>query len=175
MAKNRYRADLRINKHRLDDELLEQPQKYYDWAQAAAEAEVERDDAKDNYDLVLIDVEYDIRTNPDKYFDSDTNTTEGAIKSALNSNSKVKLARRKWTRARTNFNLLKKAEKAFEQRKRMLEAYLYYRNKKMEGDVRVPREEQKRMSEDTRKDVEDQLRGTYRPSGGKLKRRRSKR
>jgi hypothetical protein len=173
MAKNRYRADLRINKHRLDDELLEQPQKYYDWSQAAAEAEVERDDAKDDYDLVLIDIEDDIRSNPDKYFDSDRNITEGAIKSALNSHRKVKRYRRKFTKARANFNLLKKAEKAFEQRKRMLEAYLYYRNKNMDGEVKVPINEQRRMSEDTRKDIESQLKGTYRPSGS-LRRRRKR-
>jgi len=159
---NKYKADLFINKYKIEDELLEQPQKYYEYSQAAAEAEVERDYAKDAFDIALIDVEAEIRGTPEKFFDEDKNITEGAIKSALNSHPKVKRKRKLFQRARKNYNLLKKAEKAFEQRKRMLEAYLYYISKDKNSEVRVPKKQQERFNKRTKRDIQSQLGGIKR-------------
>ena len=148
--KTNSRADLSINKYKIDKELLEQAQKYYDWAQLAAEAEVEKDKAKDAYDLIVIEVEKKIRKKGDK-------TTEGAIKSEVASNQRVKIALKRFNKARNNYKLIYKAEKAFEQRKRMLESYLYHIHREKNSEVRVPREYEKQFNRQTRKQIEEEL------------------
>lgn len=165
MAKlNKYRADLSIDKNNIDEELLRQPQLFYEWAQALSEAEVNKDDAKDEYDLILIKIESKIRKNPKKYIEVEK-ITEGAIKSEVNNNILVKKARKKYQQCRKDFKLLLKAEKAFEQRKRMLEAYLYHIHRMMNSDVKVPRKYEKDYSERIRKDINSQLKGTIKRRG----------
>ena len=155
MKDNQYNADLSINKYKIDKELLEQAQKYYDWAQAASIAEVEKDDAKDDYDLALIEIENKIRKDPKKYFED--RPTEGAIKAKIQSNPRVKEAYQKYRKARNRHKLISKAEKAFEQRKRMLESYLYHIHRGKESEVKVPREYEKQFNEDTRRSIRNQL------------------
>lgn len=127
-----YKADLKINKYNIDNELLEQPQKYYQWAQLASEAEIERDNAKDDYDLSVALIENKIRNNPQDYFKSKKSTkgksdiTEGAIKNIIAIDPEVRKKYKKYCNARDNYKLICKAEKAFEQRRKMLESYIYY-------------------------------------------------
>lgn len=155
--KSKYRANLKIDKKNIDNEILRQPQLYYEWALLASEAEVERDDAKEKYDIWLIEIEARIRMDPDKYFGEDVNPTEGAIKSKLNNHPKIKRLRRKYHKRVKEYKLLLKAEKAFEQRKRMLELYLYHIHRMMEGDVRVPRRYEQKIHQRTKKSIEKGL------------------
>lgn len=169
---NQYKADLSINKHNIDEEILKQAQRSYEWAFAAGVAETERDDAKDRYDLAVIEIEEEIRSNPEKHIDSERSITEGAIRSAINSHPKVKRLLRKFQKKRKIFKLLSKAEKKFEERKRMIEAYLYHIHRMMDGDPKVPRKYEKRFAENTRKEINDNLEASWKHS--KLKRRRSR-
>lgn len=157
MKKNKYTADLSINKFKIDKELLEQSQRYYDWALMAAEAEIAMNDAKDDYDIVLAEVENKIRKNPEEYLHKKQNPTEGAIKSAIANNKKIQKYYQAFREARNVFKLVSKAEKAFEQRKRMLEMYLYHIHRNMESEVKVPREYEKQFNHETRRSIEKQI------------------
>lgn len=150
-----YKADLKIDKKNIDDEILRQPQLYYEWAQLEAEAKINEETAKRDYDIVLADVEEKVRANPEKYFEH--NVTEGAIKNAVVTNRKVRRYRKKWDEARRHHKLIEKAEKAFEQRKRMIESYLYHIHKRMSSDVRVPRKVEERFNRDTRRRIQNQI------------------
>lgn len=157
---NSYRADLTIDPTDLDNEILRQPQLYYDWSQAAAEAEVDRDEAKEDLDIAMIDVEDKVRTKPHLYFTDDESQTEQAIKVKVHSHRKVKRLRAVYHEALRAFKLLRKAENAFEQRKRMIESYLYHYHKMVEGEVNVPRVPgtyEKRMNKRTSERIKRQL------------------
>jgi hypothetical protein len=152
---NKYKADLSIDKHNIDEELLKQPQLYYDWAKAESKAEEKKDEAKDKLDLILVEVEDEIRANPEKFMEH--NPTESAIKAAVGKDRRIRKAKRKFRKAKSEWKILQKAEKAFEMRKRMLESYLYHIHRMMNSDVRVPRKYEEQVSQRTRKQIEDQL------------------
>jgi hypothetical protein len=152
---NKYEADLEIDKHNIDQELLRQPQLYYDWAKAEAKAEERKDAAKDKLDLVLVEVEDEIRSNPERFMEH--SATEGAIRAAVGKDRRVRRAKRKFRKAKSEWKILQKAEKAFEMRKRMLESYLYHIHKMMQGDVKVPRKYEERVSQRTRQQIEEEL------------------
>lgn len=163
--KNSYRADLSIDKHNIDEEILRQPQLYYHWSQLAAEAEVDRDEAKEAYDIALIDIENRVRTQPHLFFGEDESTTEGAIKTKVNSHRKIRKLRKKYHEAQRVYKLLRKAESAFEQRKRMIESYLYHYHKMIDSDVHVPKVPatyERRVNRETRESIKRQLRPSMR-------------
>lgn len=149
-----YKANLKINEFDLNREILEQPQKFYDYSYLAAQAKNERDDAKDDLDIIKTEIEARIRQKKDKY------PTEGAIKSAVDNHRKVKKQRLKWIEARRKYNLLEKAEKAFEQRRRMIETYVYYNVHNMNSNVRIPRQQQREIDSEISSDIKDQLRSS---------------
>lgn len=168
---NEYTADLSIDKYNIDTEILEQSQRSYDWAKKAAIAETERDDAKDKYDLVVVEIEELIRSDPERYTQNGKDT-EGAIKSAVNSHPKVKRALRRFQKKRKIFKILTIADKKFEMRKRMIEAYLYHIHRMMDGDPKVPRKYEKRFADETRSNINKNLKKSW--NGSKLRRRRKK-
>jgi hypothetical protein len=156
MSKNKYLADLSINKFKIDDEILKQAQLYYEWSIKAAEAEIEKDNAKDSLDLSIIEAERKIRKFPEKYF-GDKTPTELAIKNKVNNNKEVKAALAKYNRARDNYKLISKAEKAFEQRKRMIECYLFRINRGQNSEVKVPYEHRKKMQKEIQDEIKTDL------------------
>ena len=138
-AKNKYRADLSIDKNNIDEEILKQAQLYYEWAQLSAEAEVEKDEAKEDYDIALIDIENQVRTKPEQYFADGESMTEGAIKTKVNAHPRIMRLRKRQHEALKAFKLLRKAEKAFEQRKSLLESYLYHYHRMLDSEIKVPK------------------------------------
>lgn len=151
MKTNRYKADLSINEYYLDKEIIQQPQKYYEYAYKCAQAQNEKEDAKDKYDIIKIKVESKIRKSENKP------STEGAIKTAAENNKKVQEARLKFIEARQKYNLLSKAEEAFKQRKSMLQTYVYYKSLNSESDIKVPSKYQKDMHRKFSNDIRSQL------------------
>ncbi len=118
-----YRKELKIDRYRLDVELIRQPQKYMDWALKAARAEIETNEAEQAFDLIRGDVEKKVRLNPTRYgFPEGSKPTEAAVKHEALKNKKVQRYRKQYLEALRNEKILKRAERAFQQRKNMLES-----------------------------------------------------
>lgn len=132
------KPNLRINEKNIDIEILQQAQHYYEWSYSAAEAENIRDNEKELLDIVSEQIETEIRKNSEKYFDK--TPTETAIRHKVNSNSSVRLQRKKYNDAKSKARLLKAAEKSFEMRKSMLEAYVYRINRQINSEVNFPKD-----------------------------------
>lgn len=147
---NQYWADLSINKFKLNDELLHQPQLYYEYAYKTAQAKNDMDDAKDELDIKKSEIEATIRKEG-KF------TKEGEIKNAVEINRSLRSTREKYTEARRKYNLLGKAEKAFEQRKSMLQTYVYLQVHNISSDVKVPQSHQREMSNEFSNEIKNQL------------------
>lgn len=112
--------EVRINKYKLDDELVEQPQRYYDWAKLEAKAGDQVAYLKDKLEVLKAEMEIRIRKHPTVY-DLPENPKEALIKAAILIQPKIKRANRKLLKAMKTHRLLSKAEKAFEHRKKSLE------------------------------------------------------
>lgn len=117
-----YRTDLKIDRYNLDDELVRQPQLYMQYALRAAEASIEKQEAKDRLEIVKADLDGKIRTDPDKYNIPEGKASEGAIKAKIAKHSKVKRYNRLYLKALKNEKFLNEAKVAFTHRKKMLEA-----------------------------------------------------
>ena len=117
---NDFSEDIEINKYQLDEELVRQPQLYYDWAKAEVNAGDEVAKAKDDLEITSAKVEIEIRKHP-TLFDLPENPKEGLIKAAIIINKKVKRKKKKYLQALKTQRLLSKAERAFEHRKKSLE------------------------------------------------------
>ena len=117
---NDFSEQVRINKYQLDDELVEQPQRYYDWAKLEAQAADEVARLKDKLEILKAEVEIRIRKHPTAY-DLPDGPKEALIKAAIIVQPKVKRLGRKLLKAMKTHRLLTKAEKSFEHRKKALE------------------------------------------------------
>ena len=129
------KPNLKINEKNIDSEILKQAQRYYEWSYLAAEAENVRDNEKELLDIVSEQVESEIRNAPEKYFTG--KPTEAAIKHKVNSSAPVRHQRKKYNDARARARLLLTAEKSFEMRKRMIEAYVYRTNRQINSEVNI--------------------------------------
>lgn len=119
--------DVDIDENDLTEELVRQPQKFYDWAKRAALASIDTTTAKDKVDLVKAEVELRIRKHPTLH-DLPENPKEGMIKASVLVNKKVQRAIKKYHKALRNEKLLVKAERSFEHRKKSLEGLVYRSN-----------------------------------------------
>lgn len=115
-----FNDDVIINKYKLDDELVRQPQKFYEWAKAEVIAADEAGRLKDAVEIEKAKIEIRIRNNPSLY-DLPDNPKEALIKAAVTINRKVRRANRKYLKALKVQRLLAKAEKSMEHRKKSLE------------------------------------------------------
>lgn len=150
---SKFKNDLRIDPYKIENALLEQPQLYYEYSKQSAMAKNDRDDAKDNLEIIKSEVEAEIRKS--KKF-----KTEGAVKSAVENHRKVKRAKKTFINARRNASLLEKAEKAFEQRKSMLQTFVYYKIHNLNSNVKIPNQIQQEINDETSKDIKRQLRSS---------------
>lgn len=139
--------DVAINKYNLDEELIRQPQHYYQWAKAEAIAADKVARLKDSLEVIKSKMEIRIRKNP-TLFDLPDNPKEALIKSAIIVQSKVKRASKRLIAAQKTHRLLQKAEKSFEHRKKSLEGLV---SLNMQMHFATPRNTPKRDLE-----IEDQ-------------------
>jgi hypothetical protein len=152
---SKYTRDLKIDRYNIDEELLRQPQLYIDWALKAANAEVETKEAEHDYDIVRGEVEKKVRLNP-KLYGLDK-ITESALKYEASINSKVRKYFKIWMNALRNEKVLKRAEKAFQQRKDMLESLTFRDSRIYHAEPRVPISKRETMDLATRRDIQKQL------------------
>ena len=112
-----YKEDLIIDKHSLDEEWLQQPIKYAQYAEKAEELQDDARRAKDNLETISAEVEKEIRGNHEG-----EKITEKAIASELIMDERVQQAKEEYLKADHEFRIMKSvAVPAFDQRKTALE------------------------------------------------------
>lgn len=111
-------SDFQIDRFRLDDEWVKQPDLYRRYAEALADAKAEYDGLKNDLDVVRSEVELKIRENPSDY--GLDKVTEGVIKAAVEVQELVKDAENDVVQARHKVGILEAAVGALDHRKRAL-------------------------------------------------------
>ena len=114
-----YNKDLEINKHKLDEELIRQPQLYMEWAIKAVDATVEKEQLKNKLEIVKAIADKEIRQDPQKF--GIEKITESVIKSAIALHPEVEKYNKKYLDSLKNEKVLNEAKIAFHQRRKMLE------------------------------------------------------
>src|SRR5512138_414389 len=111
---------LKINKHKLDEEWLDQPSLYHIWSDKLARAEDARDIAEDYIDVVKAELDAEVRIDP-KSFGITDKVTETAIKAIVITHNKVREAYADYFAKKLDAKILAGAVKALEHRKSALE------------------------------------------------------
>lgn len=151
-----YRKQLKIDRYRLDSELIRQPQKYMDWALLAAKAEIETKETEQKYDLIKGSVEKKVRSDPERYGLKEK-PTEAAVKHEALKNKKVKRYFKYYMDALQNEKILKRAEKAFQQRKGMLEALVQLNVQLHFAEPKLPQGQRESVDRAVSNDIKSQL------------------
>lgn len=116
-----YVKDLSIDPDALDVEWIGQPTIYMRYAEAAADARLEMDNAKSALDIKKAEIDISIRMHPSKYVDEGKKPTEAQIFSIILIHDDYKKAEKTYFEARHKYDLFMSAVRAFEQRKNALE------------------------------------------------------
>jgi hypothetical protein len=114
-----YEKDMYIDENILDVELLEQPSLMAKYSRMLAEAQRDRDLAKERLDLIKAEIDLDIRDNPQNY--KLAKTTEAAITNCILMEEDYQNAQKEWNEANFQVNVLHGVIKAIENRKSALE------------------------------------------------------
>lgn len=150
-----FKKEVDIDRYKLSTELVEQPQKYYDWGVKAARASKEKEEAKHDLDIAKADAEKLIRRRPEKY--GIDNPTESAIKLEIPRHPKVKRYTRKYIKACYNERVMNDARTAFAQRKNMLQNLTQLNLQLHFADVYIPDEQKDPYYKQTKRKVQKSL------------------
>lgn len=153
---SKYRRDLAVDKYRLDEELIQQPQKFMDYVELYADAAGEKDDALDHLDITKAQIEDLVRTSPEE-FGLDENPKEAAIKSAIVKHPKVRRANKELRKCKKTLKILEGAKQSFEQRKTMLSKLVDLKIGGFYSEVKVRRSTREREDRQTSKELKQQL------------------
>lgn len=110
--------DFQIDVNRLDEEWVRQPELYRRYAEAAADSKRVHEEAKNDLSVIRADVEQMVRKNPESF--GLAKTTEGAIKTAIDLNEKVREAEEAVIEARHAMDVMQAAVGALDHRKSAL-------------------------------------------------------
>lgn len=111
--------DLKIDDSNLDGEWTEQGSLFYYYAEAHAEAILEKDKKKAKMDYVYAVMYSELKKDWSKVFDS--KPTEPAVKEHIYCQKKFKVAERDFINASHDVNIMLAAKQAFEHKKKALE------------------------------------------------------
>lgn len=152
---SKYKKQLKIDRYNLVVELERQPQLYMDWALQAARAEIETKEAENDYDLIRGEFDKKIRRDPERY--GIDKITEAAVRVEAGRQIKVKKYYRKYLDALANEKILKRAEKAFQQRKGMLESLVQLNVQLHFAEPRVPHSKREVLDRSVRQNIQKDL------------------
>ena len=130
---------IEIDKHRLDEEWVEQPALFHQHAVAAVEARAVWEQAKARLEVTKAEFDIEIRRDPESY--EIPKLSETVIASAVASQKLVKDAVAAVIKAREEVGILEAAVSALEHRKKALEKLVelstrdYYSEPKAKGEV----------------------------------------
>ena len=119
MNKSEFEKDLEIDIDNLEVEAMRQPELYFKYSSLAQEAREEFDLAKMNLGITEAELSRKVRLKPKAF--GMIKLTEPSIKEAVATHPEQISAYKKMIKARSEADLLNKAQEAMEQRKRMLE------------------------------------------------------
>lgn len=120
--------DLRINKNKLDEEIIRLPADFYDAYKGEVKAIDERDSKKNHLEVIRQKEELKIRKMPKEEIAKMhglTSLTESAIKALVNQEAEVKKCEDEYLDARRVANLWKALREAIEKKYKMVEVYSY--------------------------------------------------
>lgn len=163
MDPNTLLSELKIDQHRLDKELIEQPQKYAEWALRLCKATENKDTTKKDLDLIRAVAEKKIRENPEKY-GTNGKQTEGQIKTLISLNLRVQKYNALYLKASHEEQVLSKIEKAFSFRKKSLSDLVQLNTQLFfsEPKIQQRKEEEERENKNTRVELKKTLKQSYR-------------
>lgn len=156
-----YYKDLEINQHKLDQEILQQPQLYMKWATRASEATDDKEIAKDKLEILKNRFEKKIRKNPAKY-DITDRVTEGAIKTVILNSLEIRRATTKIINLTSIERTLNEAKNAFKQRQRMLESLVKLKTDLWYSDVKTTEGYKEKERSDIKRRISKSLNRTKR-------------
>lgn len=110
--------DFQIDRFRLDDEWVRQPDLFRRYSETLAMAKAEHDGLKNDLDVIRAETELKIRQDPDSY--GLDKVTEGVIKATVEVQPEVKQAEKDVVTARYKVGVLEAAVGALDHRKRAL-------------------------------------------------------
>lgn len=134
-----YERDLEIDETALDVEWLEQPKLFMQYSTHLASMRRKADEEKQKLDVVRAEIDRDAREDPEK-FQITGKLTEGAITSAVLTNSKYREAFQSYLNAKYEMDMAQGAVRAFEQRKEALENLVKLNGQEYFAGPRVPRD-----------------------------------
>ncbi len=138
---------LHIDKHLLDEEWVNQPKLYFEYASELAQARVELEEAKAEFDVVKAETDLTIRSNPDDY-DLPEKTTEVMIGKALILTDEYAEAQKVVFTAKYRVDILSGAQTALDNRKKALENLVDLHGRNYFSSPQAKSETSKEMVED---------------------------
>jgi len=145
-----YARDLRIDQTALDTEWLKQPGLYMRYAEAAAEAERDRDQLKQASEALKAELDPTARRTIEA---SGAKVTESAVTAWIGSNQELRAARERLGKAEFRVSILKEAVRAFDHRKAALTNLVtlwqgsYFAGPKAPRDISVSNDALENVSE----------------------------
>lgn len=112
-----YHALLQIDKHALDDALIEQASVYFTISQDLSQAVSDRDEVKENLDVTDAQLYLDIRAD---LIDNGEKATEAQVSAQVHTHSKHEGAMKDLLKARKQVDVLGALKDSFQQRSYML-------------------------------------------------------
>ena len=128
--------NLTIDRLRLEEEWVRQPNQYHNWAVLAADAQAEYDTAKSRLEVVKAELYRDIRDDPDGY--DLTKVTEVALNNTIPLQPEFQMAVKRVNEAKHDLEVVKAAVDALEHKKRALTMLVELWTKEYYSEI-VPR------------------------------------
>lgn len=154
--KSKYKQQLRIDRYNLLEELGRQAQLYMDWALQHVDAEMEEEESKQLLELRKAELYSKIKKKPHKFdIDENERVTESMIQSIIQQDKEVQKLTSKYNNAVKNQRVLREAKRAFEHRKKMLEAMAMLNTQLHFADPKEPVDlKQERLRRESKKQKE---------------------
>lgn len=153
-----FSEDIKIDKYKLDFELINGPEIRHDWSKAHVEAIKQKQKAKARIELVSAEVDEDIRTNWET-FNFDKKPTEAAIKQAIIKSEQYQEVMDKFIETVGDAKMLEHSIEEFDQKHdnlgRMIKIYLtgyYSESTKIHDDI-----DEKKLSDQQTKNIQKKL------------------
>ncbi len=151
MRNKEIELSLQIDRHRLDDECVEQPRLYFHYAAELDNARHELDRAKAMLELVDAELDLAIRSDPESF--GLTKITESSLRSMIVVQVKHVKAQEKILRAKDNVNILGTAVSALDQKKKSIEGLIQLQLANYFSSPKVPECERERMDEVSKRSI----------------------
>lgn len=138
MDVEQFQEDKTINPNQLDLECALQPERFFRWAEACAQASFEVDKAKLNVDVTKAQLDRDCRQDPTSF--GLVKATEGAVDAAVKCSGAYLEALDRLNNARSDYQLLQAAVTTMDHKKRMLELLVTLHGQQYFAGPSVPRD-----------------------------------